>query len=198
MSFELYIIILAVLGAFVVRTLIFNKHTYPLLAQLLTSEKQRRSYAYHESGHALALLKLDCGHELEKIDLSPSLQTGFLGLPFYSASHVNSKSLEDSITLEQAYNWLICELSGEAAENLLHGTPSKTRLSATHDKKTAHKIAQHIVKHQHKAATSQQLITKASKEAYQLMQDNHYALKELAGSLQEKKTLSASDAKAIT
>ena len=196
-SFDLHIIILAVLGTLLVRWLVFNRHSYPFLAKFLTTEKDRLSYAYHEAGHALALLKLDCGHELKQITLSPTIQSGFLGLPFYSASHVKSENIEDALTLEQAYNWLICELSGEAAENILHNTPGKSRLSAAHDKKTARKIAQHIAKHQKEEVTIRQLITKASHDAHVFVEENQSTLKLIAKTLEAQKTLSANKAKAM-
>ena len=193
-SFEPHIIVAAIFGALLIRWLIFNKHSYPVFLKFFTSEKDRLSYAYHEAGHALTLLKLDCGRELEQLTLSPSMQTGFGGIPFYSASHVNSKKLEDNITLEQAYNWLICELSGEAAENLLHDTPGKSRLSAAHDKKTAKKIARHIAKHLPESSIKQ-LLAKAYMDTGVFMQDNQSALKDLAQALYKHKTLSAQEAR---
>lgn len=99
------------------------------------------------------------------------------------------------IDIDQAKNWMVCELAGEAAENVLANTPYKTRPSAAYDRKIAKKIAQQIIKigNAPTQQSTKSLIKDAQTQAHQLMRDNQTSLKKIANTLLEKETLSADE-----
>ena len=171
-------IALASLGVVILRVMLFNRRTLPPIHRLLTSEKQRTLYAYHEAGHALALIKLDCGRELDHVTIEPSNR----GL-FHAGGHTQVKNIQEEITQEQAHNWLICELAGEAAENIFENTPLKNRHTATRDKKTARKLCE-------KTGTD---LEAARQEAHNFIKENEGILNALAKSLLKKGTLRAEE-----
>lgn len=175
-------IILALIGALFLRTIFFNRRTLPLIGHLLTTKKQRKFYAYHEAGHALAAIILDYGKELQSISLSHTHTT---------FGQTRTKNKDTHIDIEQAKNWIICELAGEAAENLLADTPYKKRRSAAHDHKIAQKIAQHIPRTENNS--NQELLETAQQQAHQIMEENKETLNKIAQALLEKNTLSAAE-----
>jgi ATP-dependent Zn protease len=156
-------------------------------------EEELRRYAYHEAGHALIILLRDCGKTLKSVSIKPSNSFGFF---YYTSGKVTCENVQPQLSLAQAQNLMMCELAGEAAENIMAGTKGKAKRSATRDKKMAKKLAQNIAKETGAAVSD--ILKTAEEETYTVLEAHKDKLRALAEVLLEHGALGAAQVQKIT